>query len=151
MVDELLAANNFYYFPEPTYYRYPANTDNIFEAYLNNPDLFEEYPIHDDYLILRHYDLKKDLESITRQGQSEATRHKFYYYKGMIDKLFELIDQDEEMHQYQLAMEYNELKSKLSKASNELTKENLNVYYYFKGQSDILKQLILNAPIVTKT
>ena len=149
----MLAADNYYYFPEPTYYRYPENTDNIFESYVDNPDLFKENQIPDDFIILRHYDLKKDLESITRQGQSEATRHKFYYYKGMIDRLSDLIITAKKVWQYNLVMDYNDLANRLAKLRPviKMANEDLNVYYYFKGQSDILKQLILNAPIQVKT
>lgn len=151
MVDEISAADTNYYFPEPKYYRVPSNTDQVFEEYCDNPDLFEEFEIPKDFLAIRYNDLKNELRQIQLEGGSSVNRKKYYYYKGMVDKLNDLINKDKDIGQDDLVMEYNDLQRGLKflrESDTQIGK--IHRYYYWKGHSIILKQILLNTPLMPK-
>jgi hypothetical protein len=147
VADEYAAADSYYYFKEPLFYRYPENTDKIFEEYINNPDDFEEFQIPNSYLGQRFHDLSNDLDAIKREGETYANQLKIYYYHGFISKIKELYYLHQDLSQVDIAMEYNHVKRELNKSRIQYP---IYTYYFHKGQSDCLRQILLNTPLIKK-
>lgn len=148
VADEYAAADNYYFFTEPLFVRYPTNTDQVFHEYVNNPEEFEEFGITRDYLGQRLHDLKNDLGNLKLKGETPENYNKMRYYNGLINQIQALFFKSEEIGQSDTAEEYNLAQRELKKIRSE--NKAISTYYYYKGQSDICKQILLNTPLYKK-
>jgi hypothetical protein len=147
VADEFAAADSYYFFKEPTYHRYPGNTDEIFAEFKFNPNIFEDFEIPVAYLGQRYHDLDNDLNALARKGYDEQTYNKVRYYTGMVAKLRELYFSAEPYGLIAIGHEYALNQNQLDKMRGKVS---IPVYYYHKGQTDILRQIVLNTPLVER-
>jgi hypothetical protein len=149
VADEYAAVDSYYYFKEPLFYRYPENTDEIFQAYVNNPEDFEEFEIPNDYLGQRYHDLDNDLRDLKYQAYTYENSFKIQYYRGCVLTLKWLYFKNTDLAQSDIAIEYNSVRREISKIRESSTR-NITGYCFHKGKLDILKQILLNTPLMKK-
>jgi hypothetical protein len=68
----------------------------------------------------------------------------------MVDKLQELINGDQQSRRHDIVTSYTSCATILESIKESPRSSNFYLYYYHKGQSDILKQLMLNTPLLVK-
>jgi hypothetical protein len=153
-MDEFLASDISYLFPEPLYYRMPSNTDEVFADYLANPSNYQDNTIPKIYILQRHHDLNNDLQNIEKEGMSEENAKKFYYYKGLVTSFAYIISemdslQSDTVLQSRILELRNNLQIDLENIRDSgMSPNNGLKYNYFKGRMTAYDQILLNSELV---
>jgi hypothetical protein len=147
VADEYSAADNYWFFKEPLYVRNPINTEEVFTQFLNDPTQFVDLEIPKEYLGQRYHDLGNDQNDLMGKGTTTQLYYQIRYYTGMVSKLRELFFSAEPYGLIAIGYDYINEQSKLDRMKGKFP---IPVYFYHKGIADILKQIVLNIPLVKK-